>query len=153
MILAVWSQRNSSGSVLSPRPRRVFISHGRNEAWRKVQEYIEKTIEIPTLQLTQEANRGRIILQNLIEESDNCAYAVIIMTGDDTTTDEQTRARENVLHEIGYFQGKYGASKVCLLHEVGVNIPTNIQGVAYIPFPKEGIEAALGGLTRELKYI
>ena len=153
MMLAVWSQRNSIGSVLSPRPRRVFLSHGRNEQWRRVQEYIEKTIELPTLELAQEANKGRTIFQKLIDESDNCAYAVIIMTGDDSTVDEQIRARENVVHEIGYFQGKYGSSKVCLLHEEGVNIPTNIQGIAYIPFPKEGIEAALGGLTRELKYI
>ncbi|THF84853.1 DNA-binding protein [Deinococcus sp. KSM4-11] len=153
ILLSVWSSKNSRGSRLSPRPRRVFLSHGRDAAWREIQEFVERTLEIPTLELAQEANRGRTIFQKLIDESDNCGYAVIVMTGDDFTLDEQVRARENVIHEIGYFQGKYGADRVCLLHENEVNIPTNIQGVVYIPFPKNGIAAALGGLTRELKHL
>jgi predicted nucleotide-binding protein len=40
-----------------------------------------------------------------------------------------------------------------LLHEEGVNIPSNIHGLVYIPFPKETIEATFGALTRELKVI
>lgn len=151
--LEFWSTLNSHNTTITPRVKRVFISHGSNEAWRKIQEYIERTLEIPSLELAQEANRGRTIFQKLVDESDNCSYAVIVMTGDDMTTDDQIRARENVIHEIGYFQGKYGPHRVCLLHEQGVNIPSNIHGLVYIPFPKDGVEAALGGLTRELKHI
>ncbi|CAM3740561.1 CD-NTase-associated protein 12/Pycsar effector protein TIR domain-containing protein [Deinococcus saxicola] len=143
----------SQNILMSTRERRVFISHGRSEDWRKVENYIFKTLEIPTLELAQQSNKGRTIFQKLIDESDQCSYAVIIMTGDDLTTDEQLRARENVIHEIGYFQGKYGPSRVCLLHEESVNIPTNLQGIVYIPFPKDYIEVAFGGLTNELKHI
>ena len=151
--LEMWVSSNSTNTTIKPPTRRVFLSHGRNPAWRVVQEYIERTLEIRTLELAQESNKGRTSFQKLIEESENCSYAVVIMTGEDFTTDEQSRARENVIHEIGYFQGKYGADRVCLLHEEGVNIPTNIQGVVYIPFPKDGIASALGGLTRELKHL
>nr|WP_255639028.1 nucleotide-binding protein [Deinococcus betulae] len=153
ILLSLWSENNSQGSKLSPKPRRVFISHGRDGAWREVQEFIERTLRIPTLELAQEANRGRTIFQKLIDESDNCGYAVIVMTGDDRVEEEQIRARENVMHEIGYFQGKYGPDRICILHESGVNIPTNIQGIVYIPFPKDGVAAALGGLTRELSHL
>jgi predicted nucleotide-binding protein len=54
------------------------------------------------------------------------------------------------MHEIGYFQGKFGLSAVCLLHEEGTSIPSNIHGLVYIPFPKEYVSATLGTLMREL---
>ena len=73
------------------------------------------------------------------------------MTGDDVISDGEIRARENVMHEIGFFQGKYGLEKVCLLHEEGTNIPSNIHGLVYIPFPKSIISSTLGSLSRELK--
>ena len=75
------------------------------------------------------------------------------MTGDDITTEGEVRARENVMHEIGFFQGKYGLCNVVLLHEDGVNIPSNIHGIVYIGFPKDTCEATLGALTRELKVL
>ncbi|WP_026969484.1 TIR domain-containing protein [Algoriphagus terrigena] len=132
---------------------RVFISHGRSNEWFTVQTYLEKDLNIATLELAQEPNIGRTVLQKLSEESDKCSIAVIVMTGDDITEDGEIRARENVMHEIGYFQGKYGLGRVVLLHEQGVNIPSNIQGLVYIGFPQETIDAALGALTREMKVL
>ena len=132
--------------------QRVFISHGRSTEWYKVQSYLEKDLKIATLELAQEPNLGRTVLQKLDEEAKKCSVAVIVMTGDDIMGDE-IRARENVLHEIGYFQGRYGLSNVVLLHEAGVNIPSNIHGLVYISFPKDTAEAALGALTRELKVL
>jgi predicted nucleotide-binding protein len=75
------------------------------------------------------------------------------MTAEDVTADGAARARENVIHEIGYFQAKYGLAKVCLLHEEGTNIPSNIHGLVYIPFPKGTVSAALGALSRELRAL
>ena len=132
------------------RPRRVFISHGRSDAWFRVQTFIEKDNGFDSLELAQQPNKGRTILQKLNEEASRCGFAVIVMTGDDVAGDE-IRARENVMHEIGFFQGKYGLHNIALLHEVGVNIPTNIDGLAYISFAKGSIESALPGLLRELK--
>jgi hypothetical protein len=129
---------------------RVFISHGRANYWPVVQSYIEKDLKIPTIELAQQPNEGRTVLQKLDEESDKCSFAVIVMSGDDTDSDGIPRARENVIHEIGYFQGKYGLNAVALLHEEGTNIPSNIHGVVYIPFAKDNIQATLGALTREL---
>lgn len=132
------------------RPKRVFISHGRSKEWYKVQAYIEKDVKLETLELAQEPILGRTVLQKLNDESGRCGYAVIVMTGDDIIG-EEVRARENVMHEIGFFQGKYGLQNVTLLHEEGVNIPSNIHGLVYIPFPKDTVEATFGVLTRELK--
>jgi len=135
------------------KPNRIFISHGRSEQWRQLQSYIEKDLEHNTLELAQEANLGRTILQKLYEESGKCSIAIIVMTGDDITENGEIRARENVMHEIGFFQGLYGLNNVVLLHESGVNIPSNIHGLVYVPFPKDTIEATFGALHRELKVM
>ena len=140
-------------SAAASAPRRVFISHGRAPDWREVQAYIEKDIGLPTLELAQEANQGRTILVKLWESSRQCDSAVIVMTGDDLDAAGQARARENVIHEIGFFQGKYGLDRVCLLHEEGVSIPSNIHGLVYTPFPKGMVRASFGVLIRELRAL
>ncbi len=130
--------------------KRVFISHGSSNDWRAVQDHIEKDLNLPTLELAQEANRGRTVLQKLTEESDRCSYAVVVMTGDDQIPGDAPRARQNVMHEIGFFQGKYGLPRVCLLHEEGTDIPSNIDGLVYLSFPKGLISASFSALSREL---
>ncbi len=145
------AQFTATDSKVIENPPRIFISHGSSKDWLQVQNYIEKDLEIDTLELAQEPNKGRTVLQKLNEESDKCSYSVVVMTGDDLISDEEIRARENVMHEIGFFQGKYGLDKVCLLYEEGTNIPSNIHGLVYIPFPKNIINATFGSLSRELK--
>jgi predicted nucleotide-binding protein len=132
-------------------PKRSFISHGRSADWREVQAFIEKDVGLATLELSQEPSSGQTIIEKLERNASTCDSAVIVMTGDDIDADGQARARENVMHELGFFQAKYGRSRVCLLHEEAVSIPTNLSGVVYVPFPKGNISASFGVLSRELK--
>lgn len=134
---------------LAEPPRRVFISHGRSKDWLMVQPYIEKDLRLATLELAQEPSLGQTLIEKLVANAGRCDSAVIVMTGDDLAENE-TRVRENVMHEIGYFQGRYGRRAVVLLHEEGVKVPTNLGGIAYVPFPKGSIEAAFHVLQREL---
>ena len=132
-------------------PQCVFLSHGGSTLWREVQAYVEKDLGFPTLELAQEANRGRTLLQKLSEEAERVGFAVIVMTGEDESDVGPPRARENVIHEIGYFQGRLGLDRICVLYEEGTNVPTNIQGLVYIPFPKDLIRAGFGELAREIR--
>ena len=142
----------ASPATAPPDPR-VFISHGRAADWREVQAFIERDLNIRTLELEQEPNLGRTVLEKLRQESGRCTSAVIVMTGDDVDAEGKPRARDNVLHEIGYFQGRFGLSPVCLLHEEGTNLFSNIHGLVYIPFPKGLVRAAFGPLARELNTL
>lgn len=135
------------------RPHGVFVTHGRSQDWRAVQAFIEKDIKLPTIELAQEANLGRTIIEKLMDSAGKCNSAVIVMTGDDVANQDESRVRENVMHEIGFFQGHYGRNFVILLHEEGVNLPTNLAGVAYVPFPKGNVEAGFHVMERELKAI
>ncbi|KIS38419.1 TIR domain-containing protein [Stenotrophomonas maltophilia] len=137
----------------SPEPRRVFITHGRAQEWRQIQAFIEKDTGLRTMELAQEASSGNTIIEKLERAAGECDAAVIVMTGDDASAAGEARARENVMHEIGYFHGRYGRSRVILLHEDGVSVPTNLAGIVYVPFPKGMISAVEGTLARELRAI
>ena len=146
----------ANSELEQPKPesmRRVFITHGRSNDWRSVQPFIERDIGLSTIELAQEPNMGRTIIEKLIDNAARCDSAVIVMTGDDVANEDEARVRENVIHEIGFFQGRYGRSVVILLHEDGVNVPTNLAGVAYVPFPKGQIEAGFHVLQRELRAV
>lgn len=75
----------------------------------------------------------------------------MVITGDDEVQGDGPRALQNVMHEIGFFQGKFGLPSVCLLYEEGTDIPSNIHGLVYIPFPKGLVSASFGALDRELR--
>lgn len=145
------AQENKNQAKLNIKAHRIFLSHGRSEEWRSVQSFIEKDLDLKTMELSQQVNAGRVVIQKLHEESAGCDYAVIIMTGDDAVSDGEKRARENVMHEIGFFQGKFGLNAIVLLHEEGVNIPSNLSGIVYISFPSKCIKASFSELQRELR--
>ena len=150
-IFEVRAHEKSESSYAETLGDRVFISHGSSSEWMKLQAFLERDLRIPTLELAQEPNLGRTVLQKLTEESDRCRFAVVVMTGDDQIEESAPRARENVMHEIGFFQGKYGLRNVSLLYEEGTSIPSNIHGLVYIPFPKDRVEATFGALQKELQ--
>ncbi|MGF6758234.1 TIR domain-containing protein [Paraburkholderia sp. GAS42] len=138
-------------AVMRNEARRVFVSHGRSPDWREVQSYIEKDLMLGTLELAQEPSGGLTIIEKLESNSPRCDSAVIVMSGDDTDAVGQVRARENVIHEIGWFQSRYGRGRVVLMHQEDVTIPTNLSGVVYVSYPKQSISAGFYVLARELK--
>jgi len=46
----------------------------------------------------------------------------------------EKRARQNVILEFGYFMGLLGRSRVCCLYMSNVELPSDMHGIAYIPF-------------------
>lgn len=131
----------------------MFITHGRSDEWRAVQAFIEKDVRMATIELEQEPDLGRTIIGKLCDSAALSESAVIVMTGDDMANEDESPVRENVMHEIGFFKGCYSRTAIVLMHEDGVNIPTNLSGVAYIPFPNGSIEARFHVLQRELHAI
>lgn len=133
--------------------RRVFVTHGRSNDWRQVQAFLEKDVGLQTIELAQQPSGGRTVIEKLDDNASRCDSAVIVMTCDDLANQDEARVRENVMHELGFFQGRYGRARVVLLHEDGVNIPSNLGGVVYIPYPKGAVDAGFHVLQRELKAI
>ncbi|MCP4153354.1 MAG: nucleotide-binding protein [bacterium] len=72
---------------------------------------------------------------------ENCDIAVIVMSAEDETSQGTLRARQNVIHEIGLFQGKYGFEKVFIFKQSGIEGFSNITGLQTVNFssrPEDG---------------
>ena len=132
---------------------RVFIIHGHDETSKiQVARLIEK-LGLTAVILHEQSNKGRTIIEKLEGHSD-VAFAVALLTPDDVGgTDSKStlrpRARQNVIFELGHFESKLGRDKVCVLHTPGVELPSDLGGVAYIEMDKAG--GWQFRLARELK--
>jgi predicted nucleotide-binding protein len=114
---------------------RIFIVHGHDgELKQSVARIIEKQ-GIEAIILSEQANKGRTIIEKFEDYSD-VGGAICLFTADDygrAKKDEadNTRARQNVVLETGYFMGKLGRDHVVLLADKGIEMPSDLSGVVY----------------------
>lgn len=115
---------------------RIFVSHGHEEMVKlKVKNFIASRIgHDPIIIGEQPGRQGLTVIEALEKFSQGCEFALILLTGDDLAQDGGRRARQNVVHEAGFFQGKLGRRKVVLIVERGVEIPSNLAGLFYLEF-------------------
>ena len=82
---------------------------------------------------------------------DNAAIAFLIMTAEDEQSDGKLRARMNVIHEAGLFQGRLGFTRAIILLEDGCENFSNVDGLGYIKFPSGNIKACFEDIRRVLE--
>lgn len=133
--------------VIMPKSNKIFIVHGHDgEARETVARYLT-TLDFRPIILHEQANRGRTVIEKVEAESD-VGFAVVLLTPDDEGCMKggkpESRARQNVLLELGYFLGRLGRANVCALRRGAVEIPSDFAGVIW-----EEMDAA-GGWKRAL---
>jgi predicted nucleotide-binding protein len=79
------------------------------------------------------------------------AIALIVMTAEDEQPGGKIRARMNVIHEAGLFQGRLGFTKAIILLEEGCEEFSNIEGLGQIRFPTGNISACFEEVRRVLE--
>jgi predicted nucleotide-binding protein len=82
---------------------------------------------------------------------DAAAIAFLVMTAEDEQADGTVRARENVVHEAGLFQGRLGFTRAIIVLEEGCEEFTNIQGLGQIRFSKGRIASAFEEVRKVLE--
>lgn len=132
---------------------KIFIGHGRSKLWARLQIFIKDDLNLQTLTFEDESRTSETIINILCEFLDNSSLAILVMTAEDETSEGKTRARQNVIHEAGLFQGRLGFDKVIILKQEGVEEFTNIAGLQYISFSGENIEQCFYELQRKLKKL
>jgi len=118
--------------------RNIFISYGHDEHVRlKVENIVSnnnfKPILFDNAKSMIDNQKITDILNHMFEISSS---AIVILNKDDMQYDGKARARQNVIHELGYAQALYGPL-VFLLVEEGVEIPTNLSGYLYSNFKRD----------------
>ena len=124
-------------SSISPaqNANKVFIVHGHDgELKESVARIIEKQ-GIEAIILSEKANQGRTIIEKFEDYSD-VGGAICLFTADDignekSKSESNSRARQNVVFEAGYFMGKLGRDHVVLLADSGIEMPSDLSGVVY----------------------
>lgn len=131
----------------------IFVVHGHDESAREtVARFLERLGFKPII-LHEQANRGLTIIEKF-ESNARVVFAVVLLTPDDECLgDSQStkRARQNVVFELGYFFGTLGRGRVAALYKEGVELPSDVGGLAYIPF--DGTTAWKLQLAQELKAV
>ena len=81
---------------------------------------------------------GRTIIQKFREEAKDVGFAVVLLSPDDETAEGQSRARQNVILELGFFLGALGPERVAALKKGDVETPSDFDGVIYTAFDAGG---------------
>jgi predicted nucleotide-binding protein len=131
----------------------IFIVYGHNIA---VQQSVARTLEklgLNPIILHEQPNAGKTIIEKF-ELYSNVGFAIILLTDDDEgkskiEIDLKSRARQNVVLELGYFIGLLGRNRVLPLYSEGVELPSDIHGLLYVPIDRAGTWKF--ALVRELK--
>lgn len=133
----------------------VFVVHGHDEATKEaVARFIER-IGAKVIILHEQPNAGKTIIEKF-EAYTDVGFAVVLLTPDDVGTSKLTngkskpRARQNVIFELGYFIGKLGRNRVCALHKEEIELPSDIDGLLYVPMDSSGAWRLT--LAREIKH-
>lgn len=129
----------------------VFIGHGQNVAWRELKDHLSDKHGVRVEAYETGSRAGHAIRDVLDDMLTNSSIAFIVLTGEDEGVDGVTRARENVIHELGLFQGELGFSRAIALLEHGTNEFSNLHGIQQIRFSKNNIRETFGEVLAVLK--
>ena len=130
---------------------KVFIGHGHSPIWRELKEFVEERLKLPVDEFNRIPVAGVSNKERLSEMLNEAAIAFLIMTAEDEQVDHGVRARANVIHEAGLFQGSLGFERAIVLLEEGCESFSNIDGLGHIPFPKDNIKAAFEEVRRVME--
>jgi predicted nucleotide-binding protein len=134
--------------------QKVFIVHGHDEAaLQGVARFLEK-LRLQAIILQEQPDQGRTIIEKFEACASEVGFAVVLLTPDDFAgvageTSHASRARQNVIFELGYFVGRLGRGRACLLRKGEVEIPSDLSGVIYTDL--DATEGWKLKLVRELK--
>lgn len=131
----------------------IFIGHGRSKLWARLQIFLKDDLELKTLTFEDESRTSESIINILNEFLDKSSLAILVMTAEDETAEGKSRARQNVIHEAGLFQGRLGFDKVIILKQEGLEEFSNIADLQYISFTGDNIEQCFYELQRKFKKL
>ena len=118
--------------------KRVFVVHGHDHAMRDaVARFVDRELSLEAVSLGEQPDEGAPIIEKFEKHGQQAGFALALLSPDDSCGDTH-RARQNVIFELGYFVGRLGRRHVRALYQDGVEIPSDLQGVLYIPYDAHG---------------
>jgi len=136
-----------------PAGRKVFLVHGHDSTnTLRLRTLLKERFALSPVILSERASRGRSVIEKFEAEAGDVPFAFVLMTPDDFISrpqPEYSQARPNVLFELGWFYGRLGRERVCILFREGTSVPSDLDGIVRIQF-RESIDEKLGEIETEL---
>jgi predicted nucleotide-binding protein len=140
-----------SAPIPSVTGKDIFIVYGHDESAKySVAYYLTSRLGLKPVMFDDNPDESMTIIEKLEDLSKTVGYAIILLTPDDVgalqgaDTPGNPRARQNVVLELGYFLGRLGRKRVCILRKGAVEIPSDLHGVLYKDMdPSGGWQAKL----------
>lgn len=138
--------------------KKIFIVHGHDDGMKNATFRTIETLGLKPIILHEQADRGKTIIEKFELYSD-VSFAVVLLSPDDICSKSSgppenvmSRARQNVVLELGFFLGKLGRDRVLPLYRKIDNfeIPTDLEGILFVPYDQDDGSWRLR-LVRELK--
>lgn len=130
---------------------RIFIGHGRSLTWSVLKDFLQDRLKLDWEEFNRQSAAGLSTIQRLQEMLDDSVFAFLVLTAEDEHIDGSQHARENVVHEVGLFQGRLGFNAAIVLLEEGCAEFSNIYGLTQIRFPRGNIGAIFEEVRRVLE--
>jgi len=146
-------ERNLDSSTIrvDSQPIKIFIGHGHNNQWRDLKDHLHEQhgFDVTAYEVGPRAGLSvKEVLEAMLNES---SFALLVLTGEDIDTYGEMHARENVVHEVGLFQGRLGFRRAIVLLEEGVHEFSNILGLNQIRFSKGNIRETFGDVLATIR--
>jgi predicted nucleotide-binding protein len=123
---------------------KIFIGHGRSHAWHELKNHLQDKHKCSVVAFESGERAGHGVRDILTEMLNESSIAFLVLTSEDETAEGDFRARQNVVHETGLFQGRLGFSRAIVLLEEGVEGFSNMCGIQHISFGKGRIKETFG---------
>lgn len=137
-----------------PRTQGVFIIHGHDHTnTLRLRSILKERFHLNPIVLSEQASRGRTLIEKFEDEAASASFAFALLTPDDiifSDASNYAQARPNVIFELGWFYGRLGRHRVCILFQEGTAIPSDLDGILRVPF-KVSVEESLLGIETELR--
>jgi predicted nucleotide-binding protein len=131
----------------------IFVVHGHDELnLLRLKELIRERWKVESIVLAGEPGRGRTIIEKFEEEAQRATFAFVLMSPDDQVAvagGEYAQSRPNVIFELGWFYGRLGRERVCILFKKGTKIHSDLDGVSRIEF-SSSVTEKIEEIEREL---
>jgi hypothetical protein len=131
--------------------RRVFIGHGRSCCWEQLRDLLRDRLHLEWEEFNRVPAAGVSTQERLKEMIENVAFAFLVMTAEEDREGGKLAARDNVIHEVGLFQGSLGFRRAVILLEEGCDEFGNITGLSQIRFPSGDLIAKSEEIRRVLE--
>jgi Predicted nucleotide-binding protein containing TIR-like domain len=136
-----------------PKPRKVFLAHGKNRKPLEQLKAILTQFKVPFEVAAEEPHKGRPIGAKVAQMMNDCTSGIFIFTADEETTDsvgnKLLRPSDNVVFELGAGTILYG-DKIVIFREDGVSFGSDFTAYGHITFEKDHLDAKALDLMKEL---